>query len=192
MTASFDHQRFAWLRVRDLFGVPLDDPRVQHLFVRAGLKPDELLREVRVGIESMPPHDKAPCTMAEIDLSPTFRVRVRFKHARMVRGAAPGSAPDAFVLAGIAYFLDTNEGLQPFSAGLPQAIRPTDDIPGVIGRVGVSPTDGDYADQDETVYAIWEDRNPILHVLFGGEDKRPLKVTVFLAAADDDDDDDDD
>ena len=180
---SFDHQKFAWMRLRDLFGLPYGDQRVQEIFARAALRPDELSRELRVGIESMPPHDKQPCSLAEIDLTPSYRVRLRFKHAQTVTGAAPGVSPKTFVFAGVAYFLDTDGGRAPFSAGLPEAIRPTDDIPGTLARVGSAPTDGDYADPDDTVFAMWEDRNPILHVLFGEEPKRPIKVTVFLAAS---------
>ena len=63
-----------------------------------------------------------------------------------------------------------------------QPIRPTDDIAGTLSRVGSPATGGDYAGPDDTVFAVWEDRNPILHVLFGEEPKRPIKGTVFLAA----------
>ena len=181
--AAFDHQKFAWMRIRDLFGLPYGDERVEDLFARAALRPDDLWHEVRVGIESMPPHDKQPCSLAEIDLTPSYRVRLRFKHAQTVMGAAAGVSPTTFVFAGVAYFLDADAGRQPFSAGLPDAIRPTDDLAGTLARVGTPPTGGDYAGPDDTVFAVWEDRNPILHVLFGEEPKRPIKVTVFLAAS---------
>jgi len=186
---------FEWNRVQTLFGLPFSDPSVQNLFLRAGLFPAKLLREHRLGIYSMPPHDKAPCPVTEIDLSPSFRVRIRFKHPTLVKMPIALASPprstishplidqgaDTFVLAGITYFLEGNDEVEPFSAALPYLIQPGDDLRTVTAHVGAPPTKEVFTTGDDSGYAIWEDRIPVLHILFAmGGDERPLKVNAFL------------
>jgi hypothetical protein len=180
---ELDQQNFSWKRVRDLFGVPYRDPRIQELFSRVNLNPDELWREVRVGIYSMPPHDQQPSPVAEIDLIPSYRVRLRFRHAALVKGAAAAS-PTTFVFSGITYFLEYEDGLEPFLGGLPHGIRPTDDLDAIVEHVGSPPTGRHFKQGEDDGYVIWEDRNPILHVLFSTKEKRPLRVNVYLAPSD--------
>jgi hypothetical protein len=195
MTVRTRFEFFDWNRVHALFGLPFRDPSVQNLFLRAGLFPDKLVREHRLGIYSMPPHDKAPCPVAEIDLSPSFRVRIRFKHPSLVKmptalASPPGrtishplvdQGPDTFVLSGITYFLEGNDEVEPFSAPLPYGIQSGDDLRAVEARVSAPPTKAVFEPGDESGYAIWEDRVPVLHVLFSmGEKEVPWKVNVFL------------
>jgi len=183
-TIGPDHGQFAWHRVRDLIGQPYASPQVRGLFAHTGLDPDDLLTENRVGIYSMPPHDRQPCPVKEIDLTPSYRVRLRFRHARLVVGAA-AVPPPTLVFTGITYFLENDHDLVPFAAGLPADIRPTDDVEAIIGRMGSRPSGFHFEPGEETGYMVWEDRNPIVHILFRGHDQLPLRITVYLAPSGD-------
>jgi hypothetical protein len=174
---------FSWDRIAELLGIPARDPRIQDLFDQAGLNPDELWREVRVGIYSMPPHDQQPSPIAEIDLSPSYGVRLRFKHASLVAGAKTAS-PTTFVFSAVTYFLESRKPEERFRGQLPWSILATDDPDVVVERVGSPPTHRDWEEGEETGYLIWEDRNPVLHVLFSIPKERPLRVNVFLPAKD--------
>jgi hypothetical protein len=178
MIVTRSHESFSWSRVRDLFGLPYHDSRVQELFTEAGLRPDASWRELRVGIYSMPPHDQQPSPIAEIDLIPSFQIRFRFKHASLVVGAKAES-PTTFVLAAVTYFLESEKPEGRFSAGLPFGILVSDTLESIIERVGAPPTHRQLGEDDG--YVIWEDRNPVFHVLFSIREKRPLRVNVFLA-----------
>ena len=173
-------QNFSWNRVRELFGVPYRDPRIQELFSQVKLNPDALWREVRVGIYSMPPHDQQPSPIAEIDLIPSYCMRLRFKHANLVAGART-EFPTRFVLAAVTYFLESEKPEERFSSGLPYDILATDDLDSIFKRVGSPPTGQHWEEGKEDGYIIWEDRNPLLHILFSIREKRALRVNVFLA-----------
>jgi len=177
----YDHRNFSWDQVSGLFGVPYRDPRVQQLFTRVGLDPDALLGEVRVGIYSMPPHDKQPSPTTEIDLSPSFRVRMRFKHARLILGAQQGVAPDESVVAAITYLLESKVPGERFEGALPYGIAATDDPAAIERRAGAAPTEREWDPQSDSGYSAWKERNPILHVLLSVPERRPLRVNVFLA-----------
>jgi hypothetical protein len=171
-------ESFYWSRIRDLFGLPYWDPRIQELFTEVGLVPDTLWRELHVGIYAMPPHDQQPSPIAEIDLIPSFRIRFRFKHASLVAGAKT-AASTTFVFAAVTYFLESENPEERFSGELPFGILPSDDLEAIVQRVGTPPTRRELGDEDG--YVVWEDRNPVLHVLFSTREKRPLRVNVFLA-----------
>ena len=179
----FDHSLFSFPRFAELFGAPYRDPRVQDVFVRAGLRPDRVLSELRTGIYSMPPHDKAPCPVTEIDLSPSYRLRIRFKEARLVirPNQLPPVPPNTPVFSGLMYLLEAGDEVEPFFGELPFGIKPSDDLNAVIARVGGPPTKQVFNPGEDSGYAIWEDRSPILHVLFSlGSPQVPLRVNVFL------------
>lgn len=170
-------QSFSWNRARDLFGLPYRDSRIQELFSDVRLNPDELWREVRVGIYSMPPHDRQPSPIAEIDLIPSYSVRFRFKHAELVAGAKTEFSK-TFVMAAVSYFLESQKPEERFVAALPFGILANDNAESIAERVGVPPTRLALGEEDG--YMIWEDRNPVLHVLFSVREKRPLRINVFL------------
>ncbi len=180
MITAPEHAKFSWDRVRGLFGLPFRDPRVQALFLEAGVDPERLWREVRVGIYAMPPHDKEPCPTAEVDLVPSFRVRIRFKHASLVSATGPVSST-TFVLAAVTYFLESTEELKPFRGLLPFGILATDNLERIAGRVGSPPTSNVFTEGEELGYAIWEDRDPRLHVLYNAKEDHLVRVNVFLA-----------
>ena len=177
-----DHDAFSWTRVRELLGLPYHDPRVQDLFARAGVNPDSLLRDVRVGIYSMPPHDQQPCPVTEIDLTAMFRVRMRFRHARLVKGASATAAPTDFVFSGITYFLEYDPPLEPFRGSLPWGIGPTENVNEIVERVGRPPNTLHETPGDEFGFVLWDDKNPVLHVLFLNHDKRVVRINAFLPA----------
>jgi hypothetical protein len=183
---NFDHSLFSYPRFEDLFGVPYRDPRVQDIFRRAGLLPDKLIRELRTGIYVMAPHDKAPCPVTEIDLSPSYRIRVRFKEARLVVRPAHLApvTPSTPVLSGMVLLLEASDDVEPFSGKLPFGIQPGDDLKAVVRRVGVPPSKEVFTLGDDSGYATWEDRLPILHVLFAASEPQvPLQVSTFLPPA---------
>ena len=171
----------SWDRIAELLGIPYSNPRIQELFSQVKLHPDELWREVRVGIYSMPPYDQQPSPIAEIDLIPSYGVRLRFKHASLVAGAQTVS-PTTFVFSAVTYFLESSKPEERFHGRLPWDILATDDPDSIIERVGSPPTHRDWDEGEETGYLLWEDRNPVLHVLCSIPEKRPLRVNVFLAA----------
>ena len=175
-------QSFSWNRIRDLFGLPYGDPRIQEVFSDVELNADELWREVRVGIYSMPPYDRQPSPVAEIDLIPSYHVRFRFRHAKLVEGAKTESAT-TFVMAAVTYFLESEIPIKRFVAALPFGILATDNLEVIAERVGAPPTHQELGEEDG--YVIWKDRNPFLHVLFSTREKRPLRVNAFLAQKDD-------
>ena len=177
---AIEQKNFNWERIRSLLGIPYHDPSVQQLFSQLGLSPDVLWREVRVGIYSMPPFDQQPSPIAEIDLIPIYCVRIRFKHANLVVGANTNS-PTTFVLAAVTYFLESKDVETRFRGELPYGILSTDKLESVVKRVGCSPTVRIWEKGEETGYVAWEDRNPILHVLFNIRENRILRVNVFLA-----------
>ena len=171
-------QPFSWDRVRGLLGLPYRDLRIREVFADAKLDPDAIWRELRVGIYSMPPRDREPSPLAEIDLIPIHHVRFRFKHAGLVVGAKT-EVPTVFVLAAVTYFLESQKPEGRFSGSLPLGILATDEPESIIERVGAPPTHLEAGTEDG--YMVWEDRNPRLHVLFSTPEKRPLRVNVFLA-----------
>jgi hypothetical protein len=170
-------ESFYWSRIRDLFGLPYRDPRIQELFTEVGLSPDASWRELHVGIYAMPPYDNQPSPIAEIDLIPSFRIRFRFKHASLVAGATTES-PTTFVFAAVTYFLESENEEERFSGELPFGIRQSDDLESIEKRVSVPPTRRKLGEEDG--YVEWDDRNPVLHVLYSTREKRPLRVNVFL------------
>jgi len=178
MSVTMGQQSFSWNRVRELFGVPYHDSRVQQLFSDVELNPDALLREVRVGIYSMAPYDRQPSPVAEIDLIPSFHVRFRFKHAELVTEAKTEPSK-TFVMAAVTYFLEGEISEERFAAPLPFGILGTDSVDALIDRVGSPPTARILGEKEG--YVIWKDRNPLLHVLFSPQENRPLRVNVFLA-----------
>lgn len=174
---------FSWKIVEPLLGLPRSDPRIVHLFARAGLPPmDELWTELRVGIDSMPPHDQKPASAAEIDLTPSYHVRLRFRHAQTVQGASV-SEPDTFVLTGVTYFLDAAETGEGYRGDLPAGIEDGDTVPRIIERVGRSASEQRLDPERSYGSLVWEDRNPVLHVLLGMPLQKLLRVNVFLASA---------
>lgn len=183
---SFDHRMFSYSRFEDLFGIPYRDPRVQDVFRRAGLLPNKLVSELRTGIYAMAPHDKAPCPVTEIDLSPSYRIRVRFKEARLVL-RPPHLAPVTSVtpvLSGVIFLLGADDDVEPFSGQLPFGIQSGDDLKAVARRVGVPPSKEVFSPDDDSGYATWEGRLPILHVLFAASEPQvPLQVSTFLPPA---------
>jgi hypothetical protein len=183
---NLNHSLFSFPRFAELFGVPYRDPRVQDIFLRAGLLPDNVLRELRTGIYSMPPHDRAPCPVTEIDLSPSYRLRVRFKEAHLVARPTdlPAVPPNTPVFSGLMYLLEAGDDVEPFFGELPFGIQPSDDLKGVVARVGAPPTQEVFRPSEESGYALWEDRSPRLHVLFSiPAPQAPLRVNVFLPPA---------
>jgi hypothetical protein len=170
-------ESFYWSRIRDLFGLPYRDPRIQELFTEVGLSPDASWRELHIGIYAMPPYDKQPSPIAEIDLIPSFRIRFRFKHASLVAGARTESQT-TFVFAAVTYFLESENEKERFSGELPFGIRQSDDLESIEKRVSAPPTRRELGEVDG--YVEWEDRNPVLHVLYSTREKRPLRVNVFL------------
>lgn len=174
-----DHN-FGWRRVGGLIGIPSNDPRIRELLSNVGLDPHSLWRELRVGIYTMPPYDAQPSPLAEIDLIPTYHLRLRFKHARLVEGAR-GVSPDEFVFSAVTYFFESSVPEERFAGDLPYNIQAADDPAQVIARVGVPPSIQDWNDGNETGYLQWADRNPNLHLLFNIPERRILRVNVFLA-----------
>jgi len=183
MSATKDQQNFSWSRVRELFGLPYRDSRVQDLFADLRLDPDALWRELRVGIYSMPPYDQQPSPIAEIDLIPSYHVRLRFKHARLLVSAKTES-PKVFVMAAVTYFLESQKPKDRFAGDLPFGIGAADSLEKIAQRAGAPPTTQDLGDEDG--YVLWEDRDPRLHVLFSTRENRPLRVNVFLAEKEED------
>jgi hypothetical protein len=184
MPSRADPQHFSWRRVRDLIGRPYRTGPVQELFWDAGLDPDALWREVRVGIYSMPPHDRQPSPVTEIDLIPSYHIRFRFKRAQLVRGAT-AITDDEFVLAAVTYFLERNDGRPlPQTPELPYGLTATSTLSDCIARVGSTPTE--LVTDEEDGYAEWTDRNPRFHVLFKEPGKRLARINIYLAPADDD------
>lgn len=178
MSMTMGQQSFSWPRVRDLFGVPYHDSHIQELFSDVNLTPDSLWREVRVGIYSMSPYDRRPSPITEIDLIPSYHVRIRFKQAQLLVDAKTES-PTTFVLAAVTYFLENETPEERFVAELPFGILGTDDLDKIAERVGSPATDRVLDENDG--YVQWKDRNPVLHVLFSVREKRPLRINVFLA-----------
>lgn len=183
----YDHSLFSWPHFEHLFGLPYRDPRVQDIFQRAGIVPDRVLSELRTGIYSIPPHDKQPCPVTEVDLSPSYRIRIRFKQARLVIRSAelPPVSPDAPILSGLMYLLEANDDVEPFFGKLPFGIQLGDDLKAIVARVGAPPTKEVFVPGDDSGYAIWEDRSPILHVLLSmNAPQVPLRVNAFLPPSD--------
>ena len=175
-----NHTDFSWRRIQELIGAPATDSRVRALFANVGSKLEELWIDDRVGIYSMPPRDQQPCPQKEIDLSPSYRVSLGFRHAGLVLGAA-AVPPTTFVFNAVTYHLEHEDGMVPFAAALPAGIRPTDDVDAIIKKVGRQPPTFELEPGDDSGYMMWDDQNPIVHVLFRERDKRPLRVNVFLA-----------
>jgi hypothetical protein len=180
---GYDHSLFAWPHFENIFGLPYRDPRVQDIFQRAGIVPDRVLSELRTGIYSMPPHDKQPCPVTEVDLSPSYRIRIRFKQARLVVRSPelPPVPPDTPILSGLMFLLEASDDVEPFFGQLPFGIQSGDDLKAVVARVGAPPSKEVFVQGDESGYAIWENRSPILHVLFSTASPQiPLRVNAFL------------
>jgi hypothetical protein len=79
------------------------------------------------------------------------------------------------------YLLEANDDVGPFLGQLPFGIRPGDDLKAVIARIGEPPSKEAFVPGDDSGYAIWEKRMPIVHVLFSMADAQvPLRVNVFL------------
>jgi hypothetical protein len=79
------------------------------------------------------------------------------------------------------YLLEANDDVRPFLGRLPLGIQAGDDLKAVIARLGEPPSKEVFAPGDDSGYAIWENRMPIVHVLFSMADAQvPLRVNVFL------------
>jgi hypothetical protein len=178
-----DHlQPFSWKNTEPLLGLPRSDPRIGDLFAQTGLPMDELWRDLRVGIDSMPPHDQEPASVAEIDLTPSYHVRLRFRHARLVQGARTAE-PQTFVLAAMTYFLDPSQAGGGYQGDLPAGIEGGDSPSRIIERIGRPPSEQSLDPSTNHGFMVWEDRNPVLHVLLGMPQQQLLRVNVFLAPA---------
>jgi hypothetical protein len=176
---------FSWRNMELLFGLPYVNSQIQDLFAQANLQPDKLSRELRIGIDSMPPYDTEPASTMEIDLSPSYHVRLRFKKASEVKGAKTDN-PQTFVLGALTYFLNVDDTVNGYKGLLPAGIESTDTADKIIERLGRPPTEQDFHNELPDGYLVWEDQNPVLHVLFEGALKR---VNVFLASTYVDNDD---
>lgn len=177
MQGIFCQECFSWDRVRCLFGLDYHDKAIQSLLFSANINPNALWREMRVGIYSMPPYDQQPSPIAEIDLIPSYHVRLRFKHARLVSGART-SNPMTFVFASLTYSLESEHVKDRFLATLPYGIVSTDSLDTICERVGSKPTSQELGDKDG--YVAWEDINPVLHILFSTCEQRSLRINVYL------------
>ncbi len=170
---------FSWNRVCGLLGIPYRYPQVQELFGCAKVVPDKHWREVRVGIYSMPPRDQEPCPIAEVDLCSTFRTRFRFKHADLL--GIDSFPPSTFVMSSVTYFIDHEDGLEPFSGRLPFGIKLDDRLDSVLKRIGKPPSNHVFENEKTFGYVSWENQSPVLHILFNTIEQRPIRISVFLS-----------
>jgi hypothetical protein len=179
-----DHAIFGWTRLRSLFGTPLTSPALKALFRATG---KDLLVEERVGVYSMPPHDKQPCPMLIADLSPGFGVRLHFRHARLL-ASGKGLPPTEFLFDAVTYDLEKDEDQEAFTGDLPYGILATDDKDRVLERAGRPPTHDsdaepaadDEDEEDDLAFVRWEDQDPHVHVLFRKSEGHPILLQVYL------------
>jgi hypothetical protein len=178
-----DHlHAFAWKNLEPLLGRPRSDSGLANLFAQAGLSMDELWRELRIGIESMPPHDQQPASAAEIDLTPSHHVRLRFRHACTVKGAMADGTHE-FVLASVTYFLDPANAGNGYTGDLPAGLEAGDSPARIVERTGRPPSGQRLDPSRNHGFMVWEDRNPVLHVLLSMPQQQLQRVNVFLAPA---------
>ena len=174
---------FGWSSLERAFGLPWTHEYLQDLFAQARVDSSAVMREVSVGIESMPPHDVEPPSMAEIDLTDTHHVRLRFRDPGSL-ARPPSDHRGAKVLAAVTYFLDPINPTRGYQGPLPFNITSTDSAEDIERRMGRAPTDASLDPERRFGFVSWEDCSPAVHALLTMPSQRVARVTAYLPTID--------
>lgn len=161
-------------------GMPLESSGLGDVFADAALNAAALTQDLRLGVESMPPHDRQPVSSREIDLRASHGVRLRFRPARCVRTPAV-MPPQTWVLSSVAYFLRDDDRPTVICEGdLPQGLQESDTVDTAAFRMGQPSIAQDLDPARPFGYQAWDAGGVILHLLFEMISRRLVRVTVYL------------